>query len=545
MSSVPRRRLRAALATGTALAVAATTVLTVGGAASAAALTPPATADDRPAAAGAAWVAGQLDDDGVLHNEQFEFDDIGLTIDAGLALAAVGGQGEALDQLGQGVAAGVGSYIQFGSDQYAGATAKAAALAQTLGADPRTYAEADVDLVERLESLVLTEGQVAGRIADKFDPDSPWGADYANTIGQVFASRVLSGAGSDLADEVTGFLLDQQCDAGFFRLDFADKEAEGQSCDDAPPTSTPGADVTALVVVQLSEIEAPTADVTAALQRARTWLLAQQRPDGAFTNPDGVNSNTTGLGGWALGVLGEDAAAARAAGSVRGLQAADLAPCADALTADAGVIAFDDAALSAARTDGIETTSQDQFRRATTQALPALLWAPKGATVRLGAKEWGRAGTNHRVAVRGLAPGETVCVRSKVSRSLEVAGFRGGLRSSVRLPRGAGVRVIEVKDSTQAHRTTVKAVVPKELGVRVAKRPLKAGAVQRIVVRGLAGGEPAQVFVRGRRVARGEAGARGRFVARVRLPKAGPAKVRATGVLPKVRVGRAAFRVVR
>ena len=205
---------------------------------------------------------------------------------------------------------------------------------------------------------------------------------------------------------------------------------------------------------------------------------------------------------------------------------------------------FDDQALATGRTDGLEQAFQ-QWNITASQAVPALLWAPAGRTVRVVAREWGRVGTAHRVTVRGLAAGETVCVRGTGSRSLETAGLRGVLRSSVRLPRRSGVRTVLVEDSTRAYRTTVRTVGPKRLGIRVARRPLKAGAVQRIVVRGLVGGEPAQVFVRGRRVARGEAGPRGVFVARARLPKAGPARVRATGVLPRVRVGRTAFRVVR
>ena len=51
----------------------------------------PAPADPVAGSTGADWLAGQLTD-GLVHNDQYAFDDYGLTIDVALGLAAAGGQ---------------------------------------------------------------------------------------------------------------------------------------------------------------------------------------------------------------------------------------------------------------------------------------------------------------------------------------------------------------------------------------------------------------------------------------------------------------------
>ena len=45
--------------------------------------------DPTPVSHGADWLAGQLTD-GLMHNDQFDFDDLGLTTDTGLAMASLG-----------------------------------------------------------------------------------------------------------------------------------------------------------------------------------------------------------------------------------------------------------------------------------------------------------------------------------------------------------------------------------------------------------------------------------------------------------------------
>src|SRR5690606_20747574 len=146
-------------------------------------VTPPSSADPGPAAAAAGWLAGELDDDGLLtYDSGFgDFTDVGLSLDAGFALSAAGGRTGAVASILAGLESSLDSYIGEDGEEYAGATAKAAAFLQETGNDAAT--ELPVDLVERLEGRVLTESPVTGRLADQ----SQWG-DYANTIGQIFAA---------------------------------------------------------------------------------------------------------------------------------------------------------------------------------------------------------------------------------------------------------------------------------------------------------------------------------------------------------------------
>ena len=307
-----------------------------------------------PASTGADWLAGQLTD-GLVHNDQYAFDDYGLTIDVALGLAAVGGQDARVATVAGAVADHVESYttgVDYGSsDVYAGATAKALHLADVAGADPTAFG--GTDLVARLEGLTTDAGPSAGRIADQ----SEYG-DYANTIGQAFAASGLDAAGSTEAAAATTYLLDQQCSDGWFRLLFTtDATAADQSCDGgvASGASKADPDTTSLAVILLAD-QADDPTVAAALTKAEAWLLDQQHDDGSFgggTSTEAANSNSTGLAGWALGVRGHTAEAERAAVWVRGLQAADTAPCTTALTGETGAIAYDAAAFETGRTEGI------------------------------------------------------------------------------------------------------------------------------------------------------------------------------------------------
>jgi len=542
--SLPSRRRigLAAVATTVALVASGTAGLAP---AVAAPVDPPADADPGPAAAAAGWLADELGDDGLLtHDSGYgPFTDVGLSLDAGFALSAVGGHTADIQRILGGLAAELPTYVGEGTERYAGALAKAAVFVRETGSDPATFDD-EIDLVARLEERVLTDAPVAGRIAD----ESTWG-DFANSIGQAFAARALSAEGSPLADEVTAFLLDQQCAAGFFRLDFTkDKTTAAQSCDEAPSTGTPSADTTALVLQQLAAIDEPDADVTAALTRGAAWLKSQQRGGGAFTDGGAINANTTGLAGWTLGLLGEDAAAARAAHVLRSLQAATLAPCLGGLEGDEGAVALDPGTLAAARTPGIDPLTRAQWARATAQAVPALAWARRGpGTATVKAPVWARAGKKVRIRAAGFAPGETVCVQVGAREVVTTAGAKGAVGVRVPVQKKPARRIVRVVgDSGVATPVVrVKALKKKKLRVQVAKRPLRAGAVQRIVVRGLAAGEPVKVFVRGKRVAAGRAGKKGAFQKRVRIAKAGPARVRAVGKFPKLRRGAAQFRVVR
>ena len=349
------------LTRGAALvAGAATTTLVVVATATPAVAGP---ADKQQAAAG--WLAGQLDG-GVAVNEQYDFNDYGLSIDTGLALRAQGLKARKVSKISAAMAEAVDSYTTGGEPEgaYSGATAKLASFVVRTGGDPDAFG--GVDLVERLEGLVSTEAPTTGRLQDR----STYG-DFANSIGQAFAAHALHAVGSEQAAPVTSYLLQQQCEAGYFRLSFSPAAAPDQGCDAAPGDPDQGADVTALVVLNLLEVAAPSAEVVAAIDDATAWLVAQQSDGGAFGGgaDAGVNSNSTGLAGWALGEAGMCGKAQEAARWVKKQQAGARDK---ALGVEKGAIAYDRAAFLTGKKKGITEQTRDQWHRATAQAAPAL-----------------------------------------------------------------------------------------------------------------------------------------------------------------------------
>ena len=77
-----------------AVAVAASTLV----AAPAGAATPTDPAGARTVSAGAAWLEAQLAD-GILHNDEYDFDDLGLSADIAFALDTVGGHGATVETI--------------------------------------------------------------------------------------------------------------------------------------------------------------------------------------------------------------------------------------------------------------------------------------------------------------------------------------------------------------------------------------------------------------------------------------------------------------
>ena len=139
------------------------------------------------------WISTQLTD-GLAVGEYGP--DTGLSIDAGLALDALGDSARAgaisdsiADTLvtSDDVPYGYVLSDEGGSNgRYANATAKAAAFTQRIGRDPRT-AYPSIDLIAQLEDLT---DDATGAIAD----DSSFGQ-YENAIGQAFAVEALTRAG--------------------------------------------------------------------------------------------------------------------------------------------------------------------------------------------------------------------------------------------------------------------------------------------------------------------------------------------------------------
>ena len=335
------------------------------------------TYDPAPAKSGADWLSDQVTD-GLVHNEQYDFDDVGLSIDVALGLDAAGKKPTVVKAITKAVAKNVAFYTAFAPSVYAGPTAKAAVLA--LSQDKNPHAFGGVDLVAQLEARVATAAPITGRIEDAFDPTDEFGGDYANVIGQAYAAQALSLVGSAKATSATAFLLAQQCDKGYFRQYFtADKTRTDQSCQGAPRAERGAStDATALAVLALQDVKGSKAK--AAVKRAVEWLISRQQRNGGFTDTGKVapyNTNSTGLAGWALGEAGATKQAEHAAGAVRALQSEGTNPCTGKAGDAVGAIAFDLDAWDAAGNKGITTKTSDQWRRATAQALPVLRWAPR------------------------------------------------------------------------------------------------------------------------------------------------------------------------
>lgn len=532
------------------VAAGALAVTSLGAVAAPAHAAPP---DPRPLSIAAGWLEGELTD-GLLHNSQFDFDDVGLTIDAGLSLAAIGGREATVEAIADALApkilAGYAEsdeyaftepydFIQVG--YYAGATAKSLVFAQVAGEDPETWA--GEDLVAALEARVTTSGPSTGRIAD----DSSYG-DYANTIGQAFAARGLSAESSSAAGDVVGFLLDQQCSAGYFRLDFtADAGAPDQSCDGG--AGEPDTDATALAVLQLTALSAPSQPVTDAVAAAEAWLLAEQRQDGSFgggTSTEAPNTNSTGLAGWALGALGEESAATRAAGWIRRHQADEVGTCSNALSGETGALGYNKEAVTAALAEGITTATEDQWRRATAPTLPALAWAPAGGNLDVdGPHRYVRGGARIGYTLSDGAPGAKVCVSAPGGKQRVVLNSAGGNRFAATMPNRTVDRVISARTTGQTTSILTEVLGPRKLTVRAKARPVR-GKKLTVRVLGLEPAEKAQIRFRGKRKRAGTANARGVFAATFTVRgKLGKAVIKGAGQFPAKRSGIKRARVVR
>jgi hypothetical protein len=328
-----------------------------------------------PTDSGSAWLAKQLTDNLAVTEYRDDFTDpenpqwvtytdAGLTADVAVAYDVLGVRSRKVENIGEALTPEISGWT--GDGAYANSVAKAAVTATVTGQDPTAWG--GLDLVAELEARTADAGQITGRVED-----DTAGTDYASAIGQAYAARALAQAGSSQADEALAFLLQQQCEEGFFRLGFSPKAAEDQSCD-AAADAKPNVDVTALTVITLASLPVQTEAVTAARRAALAWLKDAQRPNGSFRTGDSAepaNTNSTGLAAWALGDASRCGAAEKAAGWVRGLQVRGNVKGTE-LVGEKGAIAYDTSAWEIARKKGIKRIARDQWFRASAQALPGL-----------------------------------------------------------------------------------------------------------------------------------------------------------------------------
>ena len=405
MKSLPSPVLRRAGALVIATAITSTTLLSTAAPAQA------HPAGDRAVSAGATWLTAPLTD-GILNNEEYDYHDLGLSADIALALDAVGGNDATVAEVVDAIEPDVESWVTAGTPErvYAGSVAKMVSVVQAAGQDPTTYN--GTDQVARLEGLVSSSAPLTGRLEDTgVDPNSPYDADFVAVIGQSFAVRALTMAGSDRAAASTSFLLDQQCDEGFFRGSLtADKTSTEQGC--VSGVDSGNIDATALTVINILDTPGASAAAKGAALLAASWLKTQQEAAGSFgAGSLGTTANTTGLAGWARAVAGYDAAATKAASWLRGLQVADLAPCTTTLSANNGAVLLKAEEVPVVREAGtLDVPTRERARRATAQALPALANVPAGDAVTLLAPATAAEKSAVSVTVAGLGAGEPACV---------------------------------------------------------------------------------------------------------------------------------------
>lgn len=266
--------------------------------------------------------------------------DYGLTIDGVLGLNTLRtGQTEAARAAAY-VTKNAKAYNSYGTDLYAGATAKLLLLAEAQGQPTASY-------LKQLKSLEQTSGQ--------FKDKSSYG-DYSNALSQSLAVIGLVRAGQSDAT-AAGFLAKQQCADGGFRMSFTG------AC-------TGDTDATSFAVQALTAAGGHQAAVTKAVD----FIAGKQKSNGGVVEPAAQaapNANSTGLAAVAFALAGKTAQAAKAKSFVQSLQFGCSAP-----SALQGGIAYDQATFKALTAKGSKATVADKEHRSTVQAVLALTQQP-------------------------------------------------------------------------------------------------------------------------------------------------------------------------
>ena len=481
-----------------------------------------ATTDPRPVSVGASWLTDHLLNglvrDGYIdsftdpaHPTPVEYDDLGLTMDTAMSLVAVGGHASTVASIKAAMDQKITeTYDSFGTT-FTGSAAKAAVYDRLVGGDPTDVN--GTNLVQVVEDNTATTAPIAGKIQNVNDTYGD-----TNTFGQAFAVRALAEASSAKAAAAEGFLLQQQCDAGFFRLNPAAPAAQDQSCQAGAGTnaSAPDTDATAIALLQLEALSTKSDAVKAAITSARDWLLGAQLPNGSFgggPSTSDPNANSTGLAGMALAGLGQTAAARAAAIWVRSLQTDEVGACTSKLSAETGAIGYDAATVADGRSQGITVANKDRWLRTTAPVLPVLAYAP-AATPNLdlsGPVSTVKGGSVVVYHVSGIVPGDKVCV-SGLGRHKTLAGAADGTaRVAFTMPTGTGSRSVVVTDRGGNSAGVRTEILGRTTLTVSAPSTVKRGTVMPVTVSGLAAGEHVTVSWRGKVLRSGYADARGVF----------------------------------
>ncbi len=334
------------------------------------------------------WIERELNANGGMLPSPFGGPDLGLTSDAIIALNA-GGRGvmPTATTATTKLADNINLYITgeaFGDvgSHYAGPIGKSMFAAELQGANINNFGGVDLEALSR--AAVQPSGIHAGRFSDV----STFG-DFSNGFGQALNILALSRTAAGVPPNSIDFLLAQQCPAGGFRLNYDGPFPPDplipvtRRCTSDAQADT---DATSLALDALSGLH-QAATISAAIHNAATWLIGQQDPvTGGFhgTGPTAAsNTNTSGLAAQALVSVGFIDAAARGRDYVGSLQLDAARTTGTPAAGEEGAIALNPGAFDTARTTGIDALSRDQWRRATTQAVLALIDLPRADPVSL------------------------------------------------------------------------------------------------------------------------------------------------------------------
>jgi hypothetical protein len=296
------------------------------------------------------------------------FEDWGLTIDSAFAIAADGTQPRRLDRVTTAIARNYySSYAVFQGDISAGAMAKSLLAARVLGRHPRHFGGHNVRrLVLRLVAP-RSAGFESGRVRDTGKTD------YSNTFSQSYAVLGLARTGG-VPRRVVTYLLKQQCAKGYFRT----FETAGKSCDRS--SSGSDADATSLAIQALVAARHSGSHLgRTAIHRASRWLIARQHRNGGWGGGSvtrAVNANSTGLAVQALAAVHHRRGRAHAARYVASVQITRARAGRGPARRDIGAVAYNSAALRTALRHGITSSTRDQFRRSTAEAIYAFVPKP-------------------------------------------------------------------------------------------------------------------------------------------------------------------------
>lgn len=510
MTSTTVRRI-AALSAGASLAL--TGLVTAS--AQAAPIPAPAGSDPAPAVSAATYLAAQPGADGIIQTYfgGTAYPDAGVTVDAALALHAVNQQPAKVAAMAAGVEAT--SY----PTASAGSAAKFASFAYEIG----RAGSARQLAVTKVTNSISASGATNGRLQDP-DPN-----DFNSPLTQAFAVNALNDAQAGNAVAARDFLLLQQCTEGFFRSSFSPKVDADQSCNGAA-SKTPSVDTTALAVLNLQDQKATPA-VATSLGNAVTWLVGQQAANGSFS---GGNANATGLAGWALGVSGRTAEAAKAASWLRAHQLANAGTCVKYAAVNNGGITLDDLGYANAGSAPLSGDDNSVVTRATAQALPALLWAPggaaNGAVTLTGPGEFVKAGTTQTVTIAG-APGDTLCVTNSGTTTRVVLPASGSTTASLVFPAATTALTVSTVDAGgETDTLKVTGLAAATLQAK-GKSVVTKGAKFNVKVLGLVPGETVTFRYKGQEKT-AKANAAGKAKVKLKAKKAGKGKVKFTGQFP-------------